>query len=274
MNGVIPSKTQADFHGNILNSREVAGFKFREIVHATPVTIPQHAHERAHVAFVIDGVFAEKCERKILECKPLSVSFLAPGTTHSDDFRNRVHCFLFEIAPQRFERVRELMKLDEPIFLHGGLVAWLTMRLLGEARRTDEASSLATEGLALEILAELTRQRVSISERKPPCWLVRAKELLHAKFAETLTHDQIAELVGVHPVHLATAFRQHYRCTIGEYIRKLRIEFASLQMATSKAPLSDIAVAAGFSDQSHFSKIFKQLTGMTPGQFRANLRQP
>ena len=160
-------KPEGDFHGNTLESREVAGFVLREIIHKPDIKIPKHSHERAHVAFVLRGAFAERCERKTLECKPLSVSFLAPGITHSDDFRTGAHCFLFEIAPQRLERVREHLTLDEPVFHYGGVLAWLTMRLYTEVRHTDNASSLAIEGLALEILAELCRQRTAISERKP-----------------------------------------------------------------------------------------------------------
>lgn len=266
-------KTQGDFHGNTLMSREVDGFVLREIVHQPGVKIPKHSHERAHVGFVLRGVFTEECERKKLECKPLSVSFLAPGATHSDDFRSGAHCFVLEIAPQRLERVREHLSLNEPICLHGGMLGWLTLRLYNEARQKDEASSLAVEGLSLEILAALSRQPATATERKPPRWLEQARELIHAQFAEPLTHAQIANAVAVHPVYLASVFRRYYGCTIGAYARRLRVEFACRNISTSNAPLADIALKAGFSDQSHFYKVFKQLTGMTPATFRANLRK-
>lgn len=265
-------KHQGDFHGSILSSREVAGFALHEVVHAPGVKIPKHSHDRAHLGLVLRGVFIERCERKILECKPLSVSFLAPGVSHSDEFHTGAHCFLLEFTPQRYERVREHLRLNEPLSFYGGLLASLTMRLFYEARQMDTASPLAIEGLALEILAEASRQQMASSERKPPRWLERAKELLHAHFPETLTHDMIAESVGVHPTHLASAFRKHYRCTIGEYVRRLRIEFACREISTSEAPLTSIALAAGFYDQSHFSKVFRQLTGITPAQFRISVR--
>jgi AraC family transcriptional regulator len=143
-----------------------------------------------------------------------------------------------------------------------------------EALQTDEASSLAVEGLALEILAELSRQQTRPAEKMPPRWLEQARELLHAQFSETLTHDEVAKIVGMHPVHLATVFRRYFNCTIGEYVRRLRIEFASRQISTSQDSLCEIGLAAGFSDQSHFSKVFKKHTGMSPGRFRANLQPP
>lgn len=263
---------QGDFHGQMLISREVAGFMLRETIHEPGLKVPKHFHQHAHVAFVLRGVFTEKCESKNLECKPLSVSYLAPGMTHSDDFRTGAHSFLIEIAPQRLERVHELLTLREPLFLHGGLSAWLAMRLYMEARKNDAASSLAVEGLALEILAELSRRQATVSQRKPPVWLERAREIIHAQFQESLTHEDIAKAICIHPVHLASLFRQHYGCTIGEYVRKLRIEFACREISASNVPLADIAQAAGFSDQSHFSKVFRQHTGMTPARFRANLR--
>lgn len=268
------SKAHVDFHGNTLQSREVEGFSFREIFHPPGVFIPRHSHEHAHVGFILRGGFTETFDRKALECRPLSVSYISPGLTHTDDFKKGVHCLVFEIAAQRLARVRELLTLKEPIFVHGGRSAWLTMRLYEEARRCDAASALAMEGLALEILAELSRQLAPRTPDKSPRWLEETRELLHARFAEPLTHDVMARAVGVHPVHLATVFRQRFGCTIGEYVRRLRIDFASRQLADSNDSLCLIGLAAGFVDQSHFSKVFKRQTGLTPGQFRARLRAP
>lgn len=266
-------KIQSDFHGNTLLSRETAGFVLREIVHQPGVKIEKHSHELAHVGFVLRGNFTEICEGKTLECQPLSVSFLAPGATHSDDFRSEAHCYVLEIAPERFDFVREFLSLDAPVCFHGGMLGWLALRLYAEARQTDVASSLAVEGLSLEVLAEVSRRQAATLERKPPRWLERARECIHAEFTKPLTHDQIANAVGVHPVYLASQFRHHYGCTIGEYARRLRVESACRNISVSNAPLADIALTAGFADQSHFSKVFKQLTGMTPAQFRANLRK-
>ena len=129
------------------------------------------------------------------------------------------------------------------------------------------------EGLALEMLAEASRRPVSFSERWPPRWLRRARELLHARFTESLSLDGIAEAVGIHQSHLARVFRQQYRCTMGDYVRQLRIDFACRQLSTSDAPLVEIALAAGFADQSHFSKSFKRLMGLTPGEFQRRFQR-
>jgi AraC family transcriptional regulator len=67
-------------------------------------------------------------------------------------------------------------------------------------------------------------------------------------------------------------FQKHYRCTVGAYIRRLRIDFACRELANTEAPLVDIALAAGFCDQSHFTKTFRRHTGQVPSQFRESIR--
>ena len=143
------------------------------------------------------------------------------------------------------------------------------MKIRRESQQADDFTTLTVEGLMLEMVAEIGRNSVKYTEPKQPRWLKQAREILDENFAGRMTLAEIAESVGVHPVYLAETFRQYYRCTIGEYIRRLRIEFASREISLTNAPLADIGLAAGFSHQAHFSRTFKRLTGMTPAQFRA-----
>jgi AraC family transcriptional regulator len=136
----------------------------------------------------------------------------------------------------------------------------------------DEVSILAIEGLSLELLVGLSRNLTQEKKLQPPIWLKEIKELLHAQFAENLSLLELGEMVGVHPAHLSRSFRRYYYCSIADYIRQLRIEYACHQLSESKIPLSQIALDSGFSHQSHFSNIFKRLTGFTPAQYRLNVR--
>ena len=148
----------------------------------------------------------------------------------------------------------------------------LGTRLYDEFRHTDELSPLAFEGLTLELLAECSRQAARTRDHQPPRWLRRVSDLAQARFRERLALGAIAESVGVHPAHLARVFRRFHGCTLGDYVRKLRVEFACHCLTTSDAPLADIALAAGFSDQSHFSNTFKRHTGVPPAAFRRSAR--
>jgi AraC family transcriptional regulator len=259
-----------NFHGSTLVSREVDGFIFREIFHSAGVSVPKHTHENAHVGVILRGGFEERCEGRVLDCRPMSVSYLGPGMSHSDEFRHDVHCFVFEISCERLARLSETLRLDRPVMQNRGPLAWLTIRLYSEARAGDTASSLSIAGLSTEILAALCgHDEVRLGH--PPAWLARTHELLNDRFSDELAHDEIAAAAGVHPVHLASVFRRHYGCTIGEYIRRMRLEHACRRLTHPGEPLADIALTAGFFDQSHFTRTFKRYTGATPRQYRQQL---
>ncbi len=116
------------------------------------------------------------------------------------------------------------------------------------------------------MLAEVSRYQ--IKESKPPRWIKQARDIIHEQFSTPLSLDGIAREVGVHPVHLARAFRNFYRCSVGEYLRSVRIEDACRKMTDTSTPLIEIALTAGFYDQSHFNRIFKRFKGMTPAKYR------
>jgi AraC family transcriptional regulator len=132
----------------------------------------------------------------------------------------------------------------------------------------DDLSPLVVEGLMLELIGEASRQFLRLS-RPDPHWLQQARDLIHQQFHDGLTLSLIARSVGVHHTHLAREFRRRYRCTVGEYVRRLRVEFACRQLSSSDMPLSEIAQAAGFVDQSHFTRTFKIRTGMSPARYRS-----
>ena len=162
--------------------------------------------------------------------------------------------------------------LNDPIYFQNPLLTTITARLYGEFRREDSISSLALEGLTLEMIAEMSRLSVRKPRLTSTCRVERAREIIHAHFSDHLTLSLIAESVGTHPVYLAREFRRRYHCTVGEYIRQLRIQFARREMANSDATIAEIASASGFFDQSHFSRTFKRLIGISPAEYRKNTR--
>ena len=73
----------------------------------------------------------------------------------------------------------------------------------------------------------------------------------------------------MHYVHLSRQFHKYNRCTVGELIRKRRVQYACQLLAYSKTPLAEIALMCGFSDQSHLSFLFKRYMGLSPSRFRS-----
>ena len=116
-------------------------------------------------------------------------------------------------------------------------MAWLATRLYSEFKAQDEASGLIIEGLALEMIGEAGRHAAQKHGGKVPPWLKQARELLHSNFSESMSLAGIAESVGVHPVYLAGEFRRRFGLTVGEYVRRLQIEYACLKLSGAAAHL-------------------------------------
>lgn len=266
--------SRVEHNGEIIDSKVIAGFHLTETAYAPGVEVPRHSHPHACFCFVLQGTYTELYRGKAIDCRPSHLVFRPAEEVHSDHFGGLgVRCFIIEVEAQWLMRLRERsFRMDEPAIFQGCSLAWLAMKLRRESQQADAFTSLAVEGLVLELSAEVARGSAKSSERKRPRWLDRAREMLHENFAEQLTLSDIAESVGVHPVYLAGVFRQHYHCSVGEYVRRLRIEFASRELSQTSAPLIDIALAAGFAHQSHFSRTFKRLTGLTPAQYRSATR--
>ena len=261
-------------YGQSLRTRSVAGLTLTEISYAPGCRVPKHSHELSQFCFVWEGTFSEVYERKSREGMPMTLIARPSGETHAHHFHDSgARCFVIEIGRDCLRRVREYsLVLDDSAEFRSGLLAWLAARLYKEFHHEDNASSLAIEGLTLEMLSEAARRTASVLERKPPRWLGHARDFLQVHFLESVTLADVARAVGVHPTHLARVFRQSYRCTTGEYVRRLRIEFACREVSLTDAPLTEIAMAAGFYDQAHFSRTFKHMVGLTPGEYRAAFR--
>jgi AraC family transcriptional regulator len=214
--------------GEKLKSLEIDGFVFTETAHKPNQTLPRHYHEHANIAFVLKGSFTEVLDRRIFECGRQSIIIKPSGEAHANHYGQRgMHCLLIEVQPQRLESLHPLSKtLNQISHFQGGMLSMLAMRIYKEMRITDSASHLAMEGLALELIAELSRHSNITRGLILPRWLKLSREILNAHFTETIRLADVAEKVDVHPVHLAREFRRFYGCSLGEYTRGLRIETA------------------------------------------------
>lgn len=253
-----------------VSERAIAGFYSTETSHPPSFRIPGHFHDLASLYVVLKGSLTEFYENKQRECKRPSVVFTPPGEKHSNLFAAAGgRCFLVEIPPAFIERIEAAgVRLHQSVHSEGGMLTWLGLRLYREFKQPDPVSHLSVEGLMLEALSELGRWGETL-RGVAPVWLRQARDLLHDRFQENLTLDEIAATVGIHPAHLARTFRRHYRSTVGEYQRHLRVEYASRQLSETRATILTISLAAGFADQAHFSRTFLNHTGLTPAKFRA-----
>jgi AraC family transcriptional regulator len=257
------------FYGEILRKRQESGLILSELRHEHARKLPSHSHELAYFCLLLNGNYWEQSGRRRITYKPLSVMFHPPDTTHIDEIGpHGGRFFNVEVKSEWMDRLRECLgKIDLDASLHEGDLAWLAMRLYREHKQVDACSMLTIEGLVLEMLALVGRMR-DVKEQHGPPWLARAVELLNDEFRGNLRIQDIASEIGVHPFHLSRVFRTVHRQTIGEYVQKLRITYASKLLALPENDLVTVALSAGFADQSHFTRVFKNVTGLTPAVFR------
>jgi len=277
---VMTTLSQGNFFGEVVNSRRVSDFILNETVYVPGASVPRHSHQNAYFCLVRQGSYTEAYGERTRACGPSTFAYHPPGEVHSERFdRVEVRSFNIEIGGNWPARLRNCsFRLDEPSAFYGGSIADLASRVYREFHLMDSVSGLAIEGLVLEIVAAAARASHYTAPHytaphyttgtNGPAWLFTVREVLHDRFKEKLALSEIADLADVHPVHMAAVFKRHYRCTIGQYVRRLRLEYACRELSSSNKPLADIAVAAGYTDQSHFSRALKQATGRSPGEYR------
>lgn len=260
------------FCGIKLQSRLVSDFTFIESIYEPRQRHAKHSHERATLCFVLQGAFTQTYGPHTLECAPSTLLFYPAGEAHADSFHDlKTRCFVIELKPSWLEGLDVTSVLtDKGASFRGGRPSGLALRLYDEVCELDEFSHLSIEGLLLEMVAEISRS-ARPNHDSPPTRIALVKELVDSHLQEPLTLAELAAQAGTHPVYLAQAFRKACGCTIGEYVRERRIEFACRELINMDNTISEIAAAAGFFDQSHFTRTFKRVLGVTPGLFRKQL---
>jgi AraC family transcriptional regulator len=249
---------------------EAGGFTVTEGIHRHGSQLPWHDHATPTICFVLQGTFSEMWRGGSVACTSSTLKITPAGERHWDRFdRGDVRGLLIEPSNGQAAAIKPYSTvLDERQSFHGGLLSTIGWRVYQEMQRFDAAAPLAIEGLLLELVALASRMRETGTERGRPRWLEEARDRIHTELAHRPSLSGLAQSVGVHPVTLARGFRQAFGCTVGEYVRHLRIERAAHQLAGTELSLAEIALAAGFSDQSHFSNLFRHHVGMSPSRFR------
>jgi AraC family transcriptional regulator len=251
----------------------VRGFTLQEGRHPAGSALPWHTHPGPTLCFVYAGGFTETFADATLECTPGTLKITPAAEPHRNQFgRTDTHGLLIEAEASRVESLGEYATVlaERGTFRDEGL-ALLAWRVAGELRRRDSAAPLAIEGLLLELLAGAARERELRLTGSLPRWLTDARDYLHDP-ERVGSLSELAAVVGVHPVTLSRGFRKAYGCSVGAYLRRLRVASAARELAETDAPLAEIALAAGFADQSHFSNVFRRETGLSPSAFRRTAR--
>lgn len=236
--------------------------------------IPAHIHERACMTVVLGGRFEERLLGRGCDLVPGTVLVKPPTERHDNHFSALGSEQLILEPPAD---AADLLSPAAALFagvhhFRNATIQLRARRLVQELHTPDDLSAMAIEGLVLDLFASAARL-VALSGPDPlPPWLDRVHDLLHDRYAEPLQIQEIAREVGVHPAYLARMFSRRFGCTIGEYVRRLRIERAARDLEHTELPIVVIALECGYADHSHFTRTFKRVVGMTPSAYRSATR--
>jgi len=237
-----------------------------EAVYQPHTALAMHEHSAPFFTYVLRGEFVERTGRMDRECARGSVIFHPPCDAHANAVGPRGTMSLnVEISPELWA---ELAGVSGQVL--SGDVEWLAAAVWREFHRDDAAAELGMDEAVALLCASLRSEHqrtASISARR----LALSAEYISQHLAPVPRLAEVAQVAGVHPMHLARLFRQRYGYSMGEFVRRRRIAWACGQLASSDEGLAAIALAAGFADQAHFSRTFRRVTGCTPRWYRRHL---
>jgi len=261
------------FYGSVAERWAVDSVVVNRLVHDQARALPSHAHRAGYVSLMLAGDYRETAGFTQFGYQPFTCVYHPPDMEHHDEIGpSGVTLLTLEFKPELFAGMDfTAVNLRPIIDLSGSRPAWELMDLYRRIVARD-SNSLDLESRAVALAFSIVRCSARIPRDLRS--LRRACEYVHAHFGENLTLAQVARAAGVHPVYLGQAFRQEFGETLGAYLNRIRVRAAAERLANSDLPLSAIALDFGFYDQSHFTRIFRQLTGATPGVFRADYGAP
>ena len=239
-------------------------------------------------------------ERVEHETAPGFVTFLPSQTPVRWSWKTRISCSVlaldpafvntvaqqvFGLSPEHFRFVLTERSTDPAITNIAGVLS-------REVVRAEAGSKLYAESLANILAVHLLRhyavcadgrelQSCSVAEHTDaepaetqstqPRAVAEALQFIHENYANDLSLNEIAKAVNLSPFHVARLFKQSLGVSPHQYVIQLRVSSARslLSAGSGERSLAEVASAVGFADQSHLTRHFKRIMGVTPRQFRA-----
>jgi len=251
------TSNELDFEGNLL-----AVTSYEDCIHSD-----WHYHENSFFTFVLDGTCLENRKNSAHEWKPGDVLFYEKGNIHKNCYhQENSRNFNLELNDKWLEKYDVSLFNGSDKHVPGPAdIKFLFIKLYCEFLNQDSASQASLSSILLHIMGHESHE---ITSNKAPSWVSRIREFLYDNWSTNFSLKEMSAIIHIHPITISKNFTRYFGCTLGEYIRKIRIEKAISMIRTTDLTLTDIAFTCGFADQSHFIRCFKEFTGTVPFQYR------
>jgi len=232
-------------------------------LNAIPFDVPdvEYSHYKDECTF---DYFLKKHELSDPALKTIAVIVRAADTDRHDLAAQASGLWAISVG-MAHETDSDHKLLEKGTMIYDALYNW------AKYHKNEKHTQNPTEQLLISVLEKFLKQKHT---KGIPEWAKELKELIQDQVDTTITLKQISQGLDINPAYLSREFSKYFdNLSFGEYIRKLRIEKAIGYLNNSNYSLTKIAYLTGFSDQSHFTRIFKKHTGQNPSLYRKKLRK-
>jgi AraC family transcriptional regulator len=256
--------------GRAVTARRAGPFEVSLVEHGGDLKLARHRHAEAVIGLLLRGTYDECLDGRTVEPGRASLLIKPPETPHANRIgRDGTITVLIQVRPGEITDelagvlARPAIHVDARIHALGELV-------LRELAQGDASDAVSLEALLLELLqvAERRSRRRGEGYSGRQRWVVRARDFVRAHAARRFSLSDVARAAGVDRAHLARSFRSAFGCTLGEYLRAVRLADAEHRLCRSRDSISKIALDSGFADQAHLTRTFRSTFGATPAAYR------
>ena len=225
-----------------------------------------HSHNNAHITLFLKGGTTEKRKNFSETVGPGSLLFY-----HSDE----LHLNQDTLFPSRNinievnEKILTELEISEAVIeksvQNEAFTKFLILKIFKETLNADAFSS----DTITMLFSQLSNSHAHLEKfEKSPFWVKSLQELLNDCWNENPNLQDLAQVLNLNPITISKHFPKYFGCTLGEYMRRIKINRSLSLIQSDPGNLTEIAFQCGFSDQSHFIRTFKTQTGFLPKQFQ------
>jgi AraC-type DNA-binding domain-containing proteins len=246
-----------------------------KICNTSELSYKKHAHEEYSIGIVEQGISSFWYDGKVDEIYPETMIFLPPNLVHSCNPQRR-NLWKYKMLYINKDWVQGFMQSRGSFTLNGPIVKDVsangTLKTVGSMMKSlqSNVSPLEKEASILAVLEQsLTGEKkpcdMSCKKEQPKLKIIR--EYLQEQFLGKITLDQLERASKLSKFHIIRLFKEAFKIPPHTYQTLLRINYAKKELCRHRQ-LADVALEAGFYDQSHFCKVFKNYTGITPDKYQ------
>lgn len=250
----------------------------RSIADGRDVCYTRHSHEHFSIGAITAGCSTYVHEQSQFKVDVGTVVLMNPGDVHACnpiDDQPWSYLMLYVDTAWLTDLQHQLGFSDDLAFRRFTLThtvdvdVFAGLQALYEVLVDPRQDVLRKQSAAVEFFTEVQLRLNPVDQppREPNFKLERAAEFIRDHCTQMLKLEDICEAAQLSPSYLIRAFKQHFGMTPHAFLVNRRIQFAREQLRNGKL-IADVALQAGFADQAHFQRAFKQHLAATPGQYR------